>query len=168
MALRGWEPFEESVSLPSFRQTTREGSQLVPLNVYETEYDLVIAAPLPGLRPEDIEVTVTENFLTIRTGLRGTVEDGKNYIRHEWHYGPYSRTIDLPFPVDANKCNATYGDGVLMLMLPKSAETKGHQIRVTEIGPARGETAQHGVAEFSPETHHHVKKREEDRGGPTG
>lgn len=168
MTLRGWEPFEEAVTLPSFRQTTREGSQLVPVNIYETDVDLVIAAPMPGLRPEDIEVTVTDRLLTIRSGLRGTVEDNKDYIRHEWHYGPYSRTVDLPFPVDADKANATYGNGVLMLMIPKAKQTTGHRIKITETGPARGETAQHSVAEFSPETHRHLAEHKINRGKSTG
>lgn len=153
--------FEEAFTLPSLRRQTGEGGQVVPVNMYETEIDLMIVAAMPGLQPEDIEVDVLDNKLHIHSRMRGSLEETKNYLRHEWHYGPYSRVVDLPFPVDASKANAAYGGGVLTVTLPKAEMTKTFKIKLQRIAPARGETAQHGAAEFAPEKHEHVSPRPE-------
>lgn len=147
--------FEEAFTLPSLRRLTGSGLQVVPLNVYETDLDLIVVAAMPGLQPEDIEVDVTEDKLSIHSKMRGSLEETKNYLRHEWHYGPYSRTIDLPFAVDASKANAAYGGGVLTVTLPKTEATRSHKIKLQRIAPARGEAAHHGAAEFAPEKHVH-------------
>lgn len=150
------ELFEGAFSLPSLRRVTKEHAQVVPINMYETDTDLTIVAAMPGLQPEDIDVNVTDNKLTIHGEMRGSMEETKNYLRHEWHYGPYSRTIDLPFPVDAEKANAAYGGGVLTVMLPKTSATRPYKIKLQRIAPARGEAAHHGAAEFAPEKHQHA------------
>lgn len=148
--------FEEAFTLPSLRRVTGEHAQVVPVNVYETDVDLMIVAAMPGLQPDDIEVNVGDNKLTIHGEMRGSMEETKNFLRREWHYGPYSRTIDLPFPVDAAKANAAYGGGVLTVTLPKAETTKSYKIKLQRIAPARGEAAGHGAAEFAPEKHKHA------------
>jgi HSP20 family protein len=165
METEAWEDYRESPAMHENVGLARRTGRPVPVNIYETDTDLVIAAPLPGIRPEDIEVTVTETMLTICSGARGDCQGTKRYIRHEWNYGPYTRTVNLPAAVDASRANATYGDGVLMLMIPKAAQTRTYRIKLSEIGPAHGESAGHGVAEFSPQTHTHVEERREDRSG---
>ncbi len=153
--------FQETFTMPSLRKMTGEGAQAVPVNVYETDVDLMIVAAMPGLQPDDIEVDVTHDKLNIRAKMRGSMEETKNYLRHEWHYGPYSRTIDLPFPVDAVKANAAYGGGVLTVTLPKAEKTKTHKIKLQRIAPARGEAAHHGAAEFAPGKHKHAAPHRE-------
>lgn len=147
--------------MPSLRRTTPDGEQVVPVNMYETDVDLMIVAAMPGLQPEDIDVDVTNDKVMIHSKMRGSMEETKNYLRHEWHYGPYSRTIDLPFAVDASKANAAYGGGVLTVTMPKAENTRTYKIKLGRIAPARGETAQHGAAEFAPEKHHHATPHRE-------
>ncbi|MDA8188404.1 MAG: Hsp20/alpha crystallin family protein [Dehalococcoidales bacterium] len=153
--------FEEAFTLPSLRRVTADGEQVVPLNMYETDVDLMIVAAMPGLQPEDIDVEVADHKVNIRAQMRGSLEETKNYLRHEWHYGPYSRTLDLPFAVDAARANAAYGGGVLTVALPKANVTKTHRIKLQRIAPARGEAAHHGAAEFAPQKHEHVSPRRE-------
>ncbi|MBI4318138.1 MAG: Hsp20/alpha crystallin family protein [Chloroflexi bacterium] len=146
---------EESFTLPSLRRIIGDGFQAIPINLYETAVDLMVVAPMPGLHPDDIDILVADSTLTIKSGMRGTLEDTKNYLKHEWHYGPYLRTIKLPFPVDAKKANACYGNGLLTLTIPKSKTTRATRIKLERLGPARGEWAGHGAVEFAPEGHKH-------------
>lgn len=164
--------FEEAFTLPSLRRVSPQGKQVLPVNVYETDVDLMVVAPVPGIHPEDVEVTVRGDTLTIRSDMRGSLEETKNYLRHEWHYGPYTRVVTLPFPVDADKANARLGNGVLTLALPKAEKTKPKRIMLRRLSPTEGEYAHHGAAEFSPEeyesaAHGHApsqKKAEKKKG----
>lgn len=136
------------------------GQQSMPINMYETSVDLFIVAAMPGIRAEDIEVMVTGQTLTIRSAMRGSVAETKDYLRREWYYGAYSRTIELPFAVDADKANANYADGVLTLSLPKAEATRPHRITLADTGRAHGEVEGHGGIEFSPEMHEQIESRE--------
>ncbi len=151
--------FEGALTLPSLRRVSPDGRQILPVNMYETDQDLMIVAPVPGVHPEDVEVTVRGNTLTIRTGNRGSLEETKNYVRHEWHYGPYARVVTLPFQVDPEKANARLGNGILTLAMPKSATSRTKTIRLQRIAPAEGESAGHGAVEFAPEEHQHSISR---------
>src|SRR5690348_6885556 len=93
-----------------------EGSTLdqkLPVNVYETTGGLMVVAPMPGIDAEDISITITSEHLTIQGKMRGPRQEERTYLQHEWHYGPYSRTLPLPFPVRAEQANASFGNGVL-------------------------------------------------------
>jgi len=68
--------------------------QHVPVNVYETDQAVVIVAPLPGVMAEDVTVTVEGGAITIAAAMRTAAE--KDYLLHEWHYGPYERRVELP------------------------------------------------------------------------
>jgi len=151
---------EEAFSLPSLRRVSPKGRQVIPINMYETDEDLMIVAPMPGVHPDDIEITVRGGTLTIQSRMRGSLEETKDYLRHEWHYGPYTRVITLPFDVDADKANARFGNGVLTLALPKAASTRAKRIRLHRLGPAEGESARHGAPEFSPQAYEEIEKKE--------
>jgi HSP20 family protein len=151
---------EEAFSLPSLRRVSPKGRQVIPINMYETDEDLMIVAPMPGVHPDDIEITVRGGTLTIQSRMRGSLEETKDYLRHEWHYGPYVRVITLPFDVDANKANARFGNGVLTLALPKAESTRAKRIRLHRLGPTEGEYAHHGAAEFSPQAYEELEKKE--------
>jgi len=73
----------------------RDGTQRVPVNMYETDEALVIVAPMPGVRPDDVEIVVEADRLTIRAELRAPART-KNYVMHEWEYGDYERSVPLP------------------------------------------------------------------------
>ena len=84
--------------------------QAVPVNVYETDDAIVIVAPLPGVMASDIEITVEARQVRIWAEARSLAP--KNYLRHEWHYGPYERTLELPEGFEGEP-NASFGNGQL-------------------------------------------------------
>ncbi len=90
--------------------------QHIPVNVYEAERALVIVAPLPGVMAEDVSVVIDGRSATISAAMRTAAE--KDYIAHEWHYGPYERTVDLPegFGGDAD---ASFANGQLALRVTR-------------------------------------------------
>ena len=93
--------------------------QTVPVRVYQTEDHFVIAVPMPGLEPPDISVTISVNQVTLRGVERGPGQHEREVLVDEWTVGPYYREIALPQPVNGPLTNATYGNGVLVLSLPK-------------------------------------------------
>jgi HSP20 family protein len=88
----------------------------VPVNVYEAEEALVVVAPLPGVMPDDITVEVDGGQLHIAAAMRSPAS--KEYITHEWHYGPFERTLDLPDGFGGGG-TATYGNGQLAIRLTR-------------------------------------------------
>ena len=92
--------------------------QTVPVNVYETENALVVVAPLPGVMPDDVEVVVEADRLRISAAMRTAAP--KNYLVHEWHYGPYERTVEIP-PGFGGELKGTFGNGQLVVHLGRGA-----------------------------------------------
>jgi HSP20 family molecular chaperone IbpA len=93
--------------------------QTFPVNSYEAEEALVIVAPLPGVMPDDIEVSVEPGRVHIRAAMRTSAP--KDYLLHEWHYGPYERVVEIPdgFGGDAS---ATFGNGQLALRVLRGGD----------------------------------------------
>ncbi len=101
------------------------------VDIYEDNDKYVVKAELPGMKKEDIDVSLDGNTLTI-SGERKQEEEkkeGENY-RSERFFGRFQRSITLPTAVQADKIEATYKDGVLTLTLPKAEEAKPKQIQV--------------------------------------
>jgi HSP20 family protein len=116
----------------------------IPVNLYDNERDLMVVAPMPGVGPEDISIDVTaDGQLTLRAAQRGEGQERIDYIAREWSYGPYERTLELPYPVDAMRANVSYGNGVLAISLPRVATTAPGRILVERTGHARGVAAGH-------------------------
>jgi HSP20 family protein len=116
--------------------------QRIPVKVYRSIDRLMVAAPMPGLQPEDIKVEVTrDNQLVIRGDLRGILKDIKDLLIDEWNVGCYYRTLPLPDAVDAQRANVTYGNGVLVAALPVSARTIPAELMLDKVGIAHGERA---------------------------
>jgi HSP20 family protein len=88
--------------------------QTVPVNLYETDEALVAVAPLPGVMADDIEISVVSGRLTITAAMRTAAP--KDYLRHEWHYGPYHRDVDIPDDFGA-QVTASFGNGQLAIQL---------------------------------------------------
>ena len=100
-------------------------------DVIEDKDHLKIALELPGVRSEDVKVSVENNVLTIRGEKRQESEDrGQRWHRYERSYGAFERTFTLPSTVDAHHVQATASDGVLTLVLPKSERAKPREIPV--------------------------------------
>lgn len=102
------------------------------LDMYQTEDATVIKSSVPGLKPEEIDISITGNTLTI-SGESKQEEEVKeeNYIRRERRYGSFSRSVVLPEGLEPDKAEASFEDGVLTLSIPKAPETKPKVIKVT-------------------------------------
>ncbi len=90
--------------------------QRVPVNMYEADEAVVVVAPLPGVMPDDIEVEVQGRRLSIRAGMRTMAP--KNYLLHEWHYGPFERSVDLPGGF-GGPAEASFGNGQLAVRVTR-------------------------------------------------
>ena len=105
------------------------------INVW-TKSDLgqVVTAEIPGMNIDDLDIKVVGESLTI-SGVRPTMEDdeGVKYLRQERGSGNFSRTIQLPFPIDINKVEANYEKGVLKIWLPRAESDKPRRIVVKAI-----------------------------------
>jgi len=124
--------FEESIVRPRrTRQSTglREQPLQLPLDVYTTPDEIVIVASLPGLTPNEVDIALEGDTLTIRGKLRAPLENVE-YLFQERAYGAFSRTLTLNVPVKADKAEAIFENGMLTLTLPKAEETKPKVIKV--------------------------------------
>ena len=90
--------------------------QTVPVNMYEAEQAVVLVAPLPGVMADDIEVVVEGRRATISAAMRSSAP--KDYLLHEWHYGPYERVVDLPDGF-GGAAEATFANGQLALRVQR-------------------------------------------------
>ena len=114
--------------------------QSIPLKVYRTLDRLTVAAPMPGLQPEDILVEVTDDGRLILKGeLRGVLKDVKELLINEWSVGGYYRELPLPASVDGSEATVTYGNGVLVVSMPTSERTCPARLTLDTIAPDRGE-----------------------------
>lgn len=110
----------------------------LPLDVYATENEVVVIASAPGLRAEDIEISINQGTITL-TGKTPNVaqsEEAKHatWYLHELPHGSFSRSVTLPIEVDAANADATFDQGILRLRLPKAEKAKPKQIKVRVIG----------------------------------
>jgi HSP20 family protein len=115
---------------------TGEESNLTPwapaVDIYETENELVVKADLPDVNPQDLDIRVENNILTIRGERKfATKVNEDNYLRIERAYGSFSRSFSLANSVNSDAIKADYQNGVLTLSLPKREEAKPKQIKVS-------------------------------------
>lgn len=140
--LTRWDPFREMVSMrravdrlmenslgEEWDQQSREWS--LALDVVENEDSYLIRATVPGVKPEDLEITFNKGMLTIRGELKDESEktQGQYHLR-ERRYGAFSRSVTLPANVKADDIQADYLDGILTLTLPKAEEAKPKRIQI--------------------------------------
>jgi HSP20 family protein len=109
-------------------------ARALPLDVYATPDEVVIIAAVPGMNPQNLDITIDQNAVT----LAGTVptaaesEQGKGatwYLHELWH-GQFRRTVTLPFEVDTAKAEATFEHGIVRVVLPKAERAKPHKIAI--------------------------------------
>ena len=109
-------------------------AQPMPLDVYATENEAVIVAAVPGMRPDDLELTVHQNTVTLSGSVGNVAESedakGATWYIHELGSGTYRRSITLPFPVDADATEATFEHGILRVTLPKAESAKPRKIAI--------------------------------------
>ena len=145
-AVERWEPFKEMMSLREAMNRLvedsfiRPGTWLTPfdvdalgvaMDVIETKDAIIVKASVPGIKPEDIDVSVTGDVLTIKgeTASEEKIEQG-SYLRQERRFGKFERNLTLPSLVTADKAEAKFEHGVLTLTLPKAELAKPKSIKV--------------------------------------
>jgi len=104
----------------------------LPVDAYGNEDAIVITADVPGLKAEDLQVTVESNTLTIRGELKNSAEGREHFLR-ERATGHFERVLTINTPIDSNKVEAQFENGVLMLTLPKAEANKPKQIAIKAI-----------------------------------
>lgn len=123
--------FPSSARKPSGnRPPEQDASQPLPLNILETETEVIVLAPLAGLTPEDVDITVRGQTLTIKAQRRDPYPERRDYLRREWGYGPFQRNVELSFPVDADHAQARFKNGVVTLTLPKADSMRPRKIEL--------------------------------------
>jgi HSP20 family protein len=100
------------------------------VNLCETEEAYVLTAELPGLAPEDLEISLEGSTVTLRGERKAAPEEGASLHRQERPAGAFRRAFDLPVPIDGDKVEALHRNGVLTLRLPKAPEHRPRQIAV--------------------------------------
>jgi HSP20 family protein len=112
----------------------------LPVKLYRGRDRLMVAAPMPGLEPEDIAVEITaDSRLIVRGNQRGSFKEEHEVLLDEWQVGGYSREVALPGSVDGRAANVTYGNGVLVVALPIVRCSRAAYLTLETIGEARGE-----------------------------
>jgi HSP20 family protein len=101
------------------------------VDVYEEKDDIVVKAELPGMEKDNIEVNISDHFLTIKGEKKKEEETKeKDYYRSERSYGSFLRTVELPKDIHADKVKASFNNGVLEVRMPKTEEAKKKEIKV--------------------------------------
>ncbi len=106
----------------------------LPLDVYATDHEVVIVAAVPGMRPEDLQVTYNQGTLvlsgTIQNVAEGEEAKGATWYAHELWSGQFRRSVSLPFEVDADHADATFEYGIVRIVLPKAEQAKPKTIAI--------------------------------------
>ncbi len=108
-----------------------QGDWLPAVDVLEDKEKITVKADLPGLKKDEIDISLNGDILTIKGEKKSEEEvKEKNYYRAERFYGTFQRSIVLPAAVQEGKIKAAYQEGVLQVELPKKKETKGKKIQI--------------------------------------
>ncbi len=145
--LMRWDPFREmqalretvdrlfESSLSTWAGEPRALGWTLALDVAESEDEYLVKASVPGIKPEDLDITFTDNTLTIKGEIKAEEErDEVRYHIRERRYGQFTRSISLPTSIDAEHIEAEYDNGVLTLHLPKAEEARPKRISVRATG----------------------------------
>jgi len=140
-----WDPFREVVSLREAMDRLLDEAFTRPLalglgenlawmpqiDMYQTDDEVVVKATVPGVKPEDLHITITGDVLTIRGEIKQEeeIKDAAYHIR-ERRYGTFSRSLPLPVPVLSDEAKAEFENGILTLTLPKAEEVRPKTIEV--------------------------------------
>ena len=156
MAIQLWDPVREAVSLRDVMSSLLQdsfvrpgalmgdgGPAMLPLDISENDNEFIVKASLPGVRPEDVQITVHGDTLTIRGETKVEQEKkDEHYHLRERRYGLFQRTVRLSAPVRTDQAKAEFQDGVLTLTLPKAEEAKPKQIKIgngADVGAGPGQ-----------------------------
>jgi HSP20 family protein len=123
--------FEPFARFTSGDEDLVSGAWVPPVDVAETQEQIIVRAEVPGIRQEDIQIEFENGLLTIRGERAIEKTDAMTWHRVERTYGNFSRSFTLPRTVDPEKITANYRDGILEIAVPKREEAKPKQIRIS-------------------------------------
>ena len=142
-----WDPFREMMqlqnavdrifeselasTLPLWRQS--ETAWMLPLDVIETEDEFIVKASIPGISPDELNINLTDNVLTIMGEIKVEEAEDVRYHLRERRFGMFQRSFSLPVPVNSDKVEAVYENGVLTLHIPKVEEVKPKHISIKKV-----------------------------------
>ena len=125
-------PFRETAVEDKFASSSLEDNEgQLTIDVYQTDNDIVIKSTIAGVKPEDIDVTINNDMVTIHGERRNEEEvTEENYYYQECYWGGFSRSVILPVDVIAEKAEASMKNGILTIRLPKADSNKTKRIQV--------------------------------------
>lgn len=124
--MRPWRP-----EWPSFPELTTLEGKIPKIDVVDRDNEIVVRAEVPGVEKKDLDVSVSNNAVTIKGSTRHEEKEEKgDYYRHEISAGSFSRSVALPADVDGSKVKASFKDGILELTLPKVEKPKRHSVKL--------------------------------------
>ena len=142
-----WEPFRDMMSLRDAMDRMIEESGFRPpapfgwgegsmaVDMYETDESVIVKTAIPGVKADDIDVSVTGDTLTVRAETKEEEEiKRESYLRRERRFGSYCRSVTLPGGLETEQAEADYSDGILTLTFPKAEEVKPKSIKVKSAG----------------------------------
>jgi HSP20 family protein len=152
VSIQRWDPWKDIISLREAMNSLLEESFVRPragitalasgmaIDLRETDESFVIETVLPGVKPEDVEISVLGDVLRITAEAREdeASQDAKWLIR-ERRYGRFERTLNLPSQVKADEAGADFKDGILTVTLPKTEAVQPRSIPVRQIAPEQSE-----------------------------
>jgi len=102
------------------------------VDAYQTNDEVIVKAPIAGVKPQDLEISITDEVLTVR-GKRSqeVAVEQADYFCQECYWGAFSRTYVLPVPVDADRAQANLKDGILTITIPKQEKSKTRVLKIT-------------------------------------
>ena len=150
MTIARWDPFgnlretfdrlfEEGLIRSPRLLPTILGEWHLRLDMYETADAVVVKTPVPGVRPEDVEMTITGDTLTIKGEVKAEAEvKREDYFHQEMLYGGFHRIVSLPGALKTDKAEASFENGILTLIIPKAEEAKPKAVKVQVKGVVEG------------------------------
>ena len=120
----------EKPSEEKFKEKWLEQEGQLAVDIYQTESDLVIQSAIAGVRPEDLDISIEKDILTIGGERRKPFEESGDYFSQECYWGHFSRQIILPVEIDPDKTEATLKEGILTIRMPKILREKKRRIIV--------------------------------------
>jgi HSP20 family protein len=135
-----YNPFGEMVSLREAMDRLFEDSVITPrailggrgitANLFETGDGYTMQLPMPGTKPEDVEITVQQDVVNLKWETKVQIPEGATTHWHSFQSGQYQQSFTVPSPINAERVEAHYDNGILTLHLPKAEHAKARTIKV--------------------------------------
>lgn len=121
-----------SWELPDWTQIGQPELKIPKMDIIDRDEDVLIRADLPGVNKDDIDVSLTDNTITVKGSTSEEKKEEKgDYYRCETMKGSFTRTMSLPSDVDGSKANSTFKDGVLEVTVPKLEKARRHSVNIS-------------------------------------